>query len=160
MEIEALIAIFMDDFKIITDKPPRAYELSVWPSSDRFVLPTHLYAWYFCIPVAPIHPRPEEVDKSILWSQRGESHWCAARRHHPEIIPRGRTDHCSAVTQGADDRSANDSANDGRHHGMVFSSRFCFLFAGPRALMFTPSLAPRIPFADCRASRNDDDVQY
>ena len=41
MEIEALIAIFMDDFKIITDKPPRAYELSVWPSSDRFVLPTH-----------------------------------------------------------------------------------------------------------------------
>jgi hypothetical protein len=61
MEIEALIAIFMDDFKIITDKPPRSYELSVWPSSDRFVIKI-MIAFAICLS----RPSPPNLNCTLL----------------------------------------------------------------------------------------------
>jgi hypothetical protein len=32
MELEALSSIYMDDFKVLVVKPPRQFELNVWPS--------------------------------------------------------------------------------------------------------------------------------
>ena len=42
MEIEALQCIFMDDFKFVSEKVPRSFELNVWPNmsgdaGDNFV---------------------------------------------------------------------------------------------------------------------------